>query len=403
MTRLTTLLLIALSAVAARPSAVEVGDPVLVTEGPASEHRWGRYQFPTVERLADGRLIIFVHVEADSVDAYGKPGKTFVSSDQGATWTSDSEAANLAYGFKLPNGDYFRTATTAPVKVNPEELPKPVGAAAAYRDRYTMYRLSELPPLMRLIFFNRYAAGVDGWRQESTPLDFPGGLRGVLHGVLPRIWWGDMRLAGDGSLVAVTYPAYLDQDGKVYCHSVCYRSTDSGKSWKFQGRIAYRPDAKADPHAAERGGFFEPALEVLRDGSLLSVLRTTDGHGVGPMFFSRSRNLGRTWTRPKAFTPTGVLPRLLLMGNGTMVLSSGRPGVDLRFSFDGKGKRWTEARRLVPISAEGVQVDSCGYTGLVPLNDNTFLIVYSWFRRPGADGLPHKAILVRRVAIQPQK
>lgn len=208
-----------------------------------------------------------------------------------------------------------------------------------------------------------------------------------------------MRPAGDGSLVAVVYPSYRERPGRLYCEPACYRSTDNGRTWRLQGRIAYRFDAKADPHGAERDGFTEPALEILRDGSLYVVLRTTDGHGVGPMYFSRSKDMGRTWTRARAFTPTGVMPRLLLLGNGALVLTSGRPGVDLRFSFDGRGKRWSEPRRLLPADISKPQADSCGYTDLLALDRDTFLLAYSWFNRPGADGLPHKSVLVRRVTV----
>ncbi len=139
---------------------------------------------------------------------------------------------------------------------------------------------------------------------------------------------------------------------------------------------------------------------MLKDGSLFVALRTTDGHGVGPMYFARSSDLGRTWSKAKPFTPTGVMPRLLLLGNGTLVMSSGRPGVDLRFSFDGHGKRWTEPRKLVPADESKPQADSCGYTDLLALDNDTFLLVYSWFKRPGADGLPHKSVLVRRVTVK---
>jgi hypothetical protein len=60
----------------------------------------------------------------------------------------------------------------------------------------------------------------------------------------------------------------------------------------LQGRLAYQFDAKADPHGAERGDFTEPAFESLKDGSLNAVLRTTDDHGVGPMYESRLERHG---------------------------------------------------------------------------------------------------------------
>ena len=106
--------------------------------------------------------------------------------------------------------------------------------------------------------------------------------------------------------------------------------------------------------------FTEPALELLPDGSLFAVLRTTDGNGVGPLFKTRSTDQGRTWVKPEPFTETGVLPRLLQLTNGDLVLSSGRPGVDLRFSID-NGQTWSPATTLVPIpDPPKIQADSCG-------------------------------------------
>ena len=46
------------------PYRVDMAQAALVIEGPSDERRWGRYQFPTIHRMADGRLLAFVHVEA---------------------------------------------------------------------------------------------------------------------------------------------------------------------------------------------------------------------------------------------------------------------------------------------------------------------------------------------------
>jgi hypothetical protein len=134
--------------------------------------------------------------------------------------------------------------------------------------------------------------------------------------------------------------------------------------------------------------------------SLHGLRRTTGGLGVGPMYLSRSPNLGKTWSKPVAFTKSRVLPRLLLLGNGVLVLGSGCPGASLRVSFDGRGERWTEPCHLVPLTSGNVQADSCGYTSLLPLDAGRFLVAYSWFRRQGADGKEHKSILVRRVEVK---
>ena len=53
------------------PAMVTVSDPILVAEGPAGERRWGRYQFPTLDRLLDGRIALSFHINEDSARAYG--------------------------------------------------------------------------------------------------------------------------------------------------------------------------------------------------------------------------------------------------------------------------------------------------------------------------------------------
>jgi hypothetical protein len=362
--------------------------PALIVQGPAGEKRWGRYQFPTMFRMADGRILVFVHVEADSATAYGMPKRAFVSTDEGRTWREDPDAANKAYGLKLANGEWLRTDTPPALKATDLRLPPEAGSMVSYRQRFSMYRLADLEPELRRIFFQRFSGGV--WKQESTELDAPGAFRYAVEGVFPRIWWGDMRVAPDRSIYAVVYPDMIEGRTRYHMSSACYRSNDNGRNWKLQGRIPYNFDP-------DRDGYTEPAFEILRDGSLLAVVRTTDGKGVGPMMRTRSSDHGRTWTPPEQFTSNGVLPRLLRLANGTLVLASGRPGVQLRFSRD-DGRTWTDPQELVPVTEPNPQADTCGYTDLLPLGRSSFLIVYSWFKRPDGDKTVRKAILARRVS-----
>jgi hypothetical protein len=131
----------------------------------------------------------------------------------------------------------------------------------------------------------------------------------------------------------------------------------------------------------------------------LVVLRTTDGLGSGPLYASRSSDQGKTWSKSTVVNDYGVMPRLLRLDNGVLVLSYGRPGAAMRFSFDGTGSTWSEPVELVPVHSDDIQGDSCGYTSLLPLSADSFLIAYSWFKRPGNDGQPRKTLLVRHVTV----
>ena len=391
---------------------LSLSDPILVAEAPFLEEtgvdRWGQYQFPVIDRLLDGRIAVTFHVQADSALSYGvtprQPNRG-ISADGGGTWSLGRSLEPVA-GLLLPNGERLRAGDAG---VNPRaqpvkglKLPRLVGTdIGTYgQQRFDYFRHDELPPELQGVPLARFPRGGSEWIIERARLDDPELLRYTVEGVFPVLWWGDVHVLPDGALLAVVYPSQIAGAEFTRGHCVCYRSADAGRSWQVQGRILFRPDAAADPHAAGRNGFGEPASVVLRDGSLLVVLRTTDGLGVGPMYLTRSLDGGSSWSPPRAFRPTGVMPRLLRLGNGVLVLSSGRPGADLSFSLDGHGEQWTALQPLVRLASPGVQDDSCGYTSLLALDEETFLVAYSWFTRPDASGVPRKAVLVRRVTVR---
>jgi hypothetical protein len=367
---------------------VQLGPPRLVAEGPDGERRWGRWQFPSLEAGPGGRLLLFVHVEPDSAASYGKARRVYVSTDKGKTWRPDAAAANGAFGLRLANGDWLRTDTVPATPASSIALPPQRAERISYRTPFQLYLLSELPESLRNIYFQRFTTR---WTPESHRLDDPDALRYATGGLIPQIWWGDMKRLPDHSIVALTYPYYHRSQPLPYTAAASYRSTDNGRSWRKAGHILYdEPDRRRD-------GFTEPALERLPNGELLAVLRTTDGNGVGPMYLARSADQGATWSKPERFTETGVLPRLLQLANGVLVLSSGRPGVDLRFSTDG-GRSWSPPQALVPLpDPSRIQADSCGYTSLAPLGKDRFLITYSWFTPPSG----RKSIYVREVRVRP--
>jgi len=351
------------------------------------------------------------NMKIDSVMMYGKPGSAYsISADNGKTWSPQRREPAVvretgAVGdLTLPNGDRLEIGTPEALKAKTLKLPEPVGTII---DDYTkakrfFYRVSKLPPALQGVYLRRLPKGATNWQIEHATLEDPELLRYSLFGLLPVVWWGDLRLAADGSIIAGMYPGYtLSPTGakNLRMNVSFYRSTDEGHSWKLQGRIYYQPDAKTDPLAAKRAGYTEPAFEILADGTFLCVLRTTDGAGNGPLYTSRSQDQGVTWSKPEAITNTGVLPRLLRLSNGVIVLSAGRPGVQLRFNTDGQGKRWTEPFELLPYKDSTDQV-TCGLTGLLATGPNRFLVVYSDLKHPEGNEL-RKAIIAREVIVAP--
>lgn len=389
------LLLIACSALLAEGKhelKVQVGEPVVVAVA-EKELGWGFHQFPSIARWEDGRLAVAYNMSTDAAESYGLPTPLMVSSDEGRTWQSHAGPLGVG-GLLLPNGDRIEISTPRPYKVKSLRFPEP--AVPGTR----LYRLDDLPARLRTIRISRIAKGTSERVIQHTSLFDPQALRGGGPEIFPIIWWGDMRVASDGSVIAGIYPGRYTRDDGTYdskCAVFFYRSTDFGHSWKIQGRILYQPDLKADDKGDKRGGFTEPAFEVLRDGTFLCVMRTTDGQGIGPMYSSRSTDLGKTWSKPKVIATNGVLPKLLKLDNGIIVLSSGRPGVQLRFSKD--GKKWTEPLDLVPITEADPHKDTCGYTSLLATGPDSFIIAYSHFKHTTDQGLVRKAILIREIQV----
>ncbi|MRS60452.1 sialidase family protein [Larkinella terrae] len=384
---------------------VTLSEPVVVSVAD-KEEKWGHFQFPDIARNLDGAIVVKWQMANDAMESYGGTSSpTAVSTDGGKTWkpgATDWEHSVLDEGVLLKNGERIKVVTPKPVKESELAMPKPVGSFKRRNSVHTFYKLTELPASRQGVFLARRGKGERVWKDEQAVLDDPQALRYSLRGMVPVVWWGDLKTANDGSVVACVYPGFHIRDdgspdlkGGVFF----YRSTDAGHSWKILSRIPYQPDTKIDTNGVNKFWFTEPAFEILANGTYLSVIRSHDIYS-GPLYASRSTDQGKTFTKPEVMAPNGVFPRLLQLKNGVVVTASGRPGVQIRFSNDGKGKSWTNAFEMLPFGPNSTydQV-SCGYTGLLPTGDNSFLIVYSDFDFKNPQGQIRKAIKVREVTV----
>jgi photosystem II stability/assembly factor-like uncharacterized protein len=100
------------------------------------------------------------------------------------------------------------------------------------------------------------------------------------------------------------------------------RSTDNGKTWN---------------HFSTIGPGGEPAVVRLSAREQTAVIRGNRDSRMKQMF---SHDAGKTWTQPIPLEVGKVLPDLVLMSNGVLACSYGRPASCLMFSLDG-GKTWT--------------------------------------------------------------
>lgn len=99
------------------------------------------------------------------------------------------------------------------------------------------------------------------------------------------------------------------------------RSTDEGKTWN---------------HFSTIGPGGEPAVVRLSPTEQTAVIRGDRDSLMQQMF---SHDGGKTWTQPVKLEVGKVLPDLVLMSNGVLACSYGRPASCLMFSLDG-GRTW---------------------------------------------------------------
>lgn len=158
-------------------------------------------------------------------------------------------------------------------------------------------------------------------------------------------------------------------------------STDQGHTWTYLSTIG--------GGVGPVGGYNEPSLVKLADGSLLALLRTSSDTATGPLFQTKSTDGGRTWTTPVQIADYGVDPDVIRLQNGALVASSGRPGIYIMVDFSGTGDHWQE----VPLySGTG-----SSYTSLVELEPNVIGLFYDESGFVGTDLDP--ALLPNRIVM----
>lgn len=356
--------------------------------------------------MPDGRMQLTYHVEADSSHAYGLPPGRLVSADDGKTWSPDANdpladimtASCGTLPIRLPNGDWFLAKQLRSLPAEDLALPaQPFGATLNYRHKLPAFRADELTPDLRAGWsYYRLPAGGTRWVEEQAAVHIPGEVRLVAEDRLVFPWFGEMFVAPDGALWAVQYNNRIADEvlQEQYVMAVL-RSTDDGHSFALWSEIDYAPDLAADPIAERRDGFSEPTVSFMPDGSAVCLLRTTDGEGVGPMYWARSTDNGKTWSKPRVFDDRGVWPQMLTLNNGVTLAVYGRPGLFLRASADPAGITWDG--RMAVIEPGVTQPETCAYAALLALDADTALLAYSDFNTRDAQGRRCKGICVREV------
>jgi len=390
---------------------VTLSEPVVISLAPQGERRWGRHQFVNISPYPGGKLLLRFHAGEDSVRAYGSGQPTFISADHGRSW-APFEARDLPDSglvCELRNGQSLCMPMPKPLNIAAEgvQLPLPSGELFTYR-RMLLYPADKCPEKvqnhLRSQPARRWAPDQGKWMADTVAFDMQdrvvwiaqGSEAGLVSGtsferapiqVGTELLWADYR------------SVYLMPDGsapKGFGVS-CMASTDNGKSWRRRA-----PIVNADAIAGEISSMTEPVLEQNAKGDIICVIRRADQKQKS-MLITFSRDKGKTWDKPRALEELGnfgVMPDLARLESGPLVLSYGRPGVNLTFSLDGLGTAWEAPLSVIAGDPQNASAKTDGYTSLVPLGGSEFLIGYTHFDHVDDKGEKRKAILVRKVTLE---
>jgi hypothetical protein len=181
----------------------------------------------------------------------------------------------------------------------------------------------------------------------------------------------------DGTCYAPAYVSYAVSGGAT--RSVLLKSTDNGKTWTLHSEIT-------NP-VTHGKAFDETVVSRCANGNWIAVMRQQfpTASNYQPLMYSRSTDQGIHWTAPAYLPGLGNAhtagddlnessdPDLLLMSNGVLVLSYGRPNVHLAFSPDGNGTNWTNVQTTFTETPGTLGAEATGYTAIVPVTGHRFI------------------------------
>jgi hypothetical protein len=232
---------------------------------------------------------------------------------------------------------------------------------------------------------------------RTTPLDTTvGGMVDFTPFSVDGIRFHRGIIEDNGVLYANAYITYVGST----THSQILKSVNDGKTWTPMLDGSGNPIFIGQGHTNSNLATDESTLERCANGDWLVVMR--QGIAASPLLISRSSDKGQTWTQFNYITglpsyPKAVNPQLMLMPNGVMVLTYGKPDQHLVFSLDGNGTTWSNVETTY-IDANEQRATSAN-SAIVSIGSNKLLQFgdyYSETSNPNTQGIWQKEIeLVR--------
>lgn len=423
---------------------IVAGKENVVVQGMRPEENWwGKYQFPIPYKLYD-RIAVSVHVEDDTIIATGNPTRWFESFDNGESWR-ETDAENAAkFGLLLKNGDriYFpkeggtdvsgykfpaRGALTPEYDFNKKaaegEMPFADGVTAWWTGSVIeAYNADRLPESLskKEWHIERIPAGQTEPIKETVPLKWDYLTRVVFNRkkmkpINPR---GNPKLAPDGSIwiSAFSGEGHLNPENGLYSpyySAEIFVSRDNGHSFEHHAHMEYPADGKKYPYLS--GGFSDSDFEFLDDGSIIWFMRSawmgSTGFEWAPMYVSRSRDGGKTWSEPEIYADCGVFPRMCKLDCGVILLCYARPGMYVDALDSRTGEKIAslclmEKKDRSYLANEKIETPTwhqwdgqCGNPEIIPLDSNSALLFYGDFYYPDENGIKRKSILCKKIRV----
>ena len=334
---------------------VTLSDPVAVGR------RRGYFWFPNLWTMPNGDLMSTISPTPD-MHASASPYLVTWSRDGGLTWSEPVVAADG--GQALLHLD-SRDSMLLPYYLRPR--PAGPGPTANMGAPYNLFPAGERR-------FEYVATGV-------AVTGFPAPDRAVLPGldVSGFVFNGQTLQLRDGTYLATLYGWLEDREG----YTLVAAESEDGVCWRVRSVIADK-----SCNVPGREGPNESAMVRLQNGRIMCVFRVGSNSEFGQTW---SNDEGSTWTpaipMPGVFS---VYPNLVVMRDGAVALSGGRPGIYLWLNAEGAGKSWQRLDLIAHHNdchpAEPI-LRTTAYTGLATVDGTYLLCMYDrtpngWERIP---------------------
>lgn len=394
---------------------IEIGKPLIIAEmsGTSKSLPWGYFQFPKLTFNLDGDIVCTVAFKSDSVAAYDGDYLYYISSDDGKSWHQSVEP-QIDCSLMMNNGCYFQGPIlensyesgielkyTPVINSEKKEIALYYGDEVSTHDYPRSFECQEYDPVKGI---------TENFSSSFIWPHYPIWTRNGLTCTPGRPFYpfrmhtpGMIVQEEDGSLFAAVGSVGFDAEtgalpNNVFRNIYCFRSENNARTWEYISQILTQPEYCDD----SKDGFNEPNVMITSSDAYFIVMRTGSN---SPSYCAWSYDQGKTWKDLSVFAECGVDPQLLKLDCGATLASFGRPGINIKTSFDDSCREWSHLMKIDESGIErsdGAEKATCGYSSMVPLGDDTALIAYSEFDYPEGKkaGKVVKRILVRQLRIK---